>query len=183
MDPRIEQATQVATAHSRHRYNPRGAASPDVIAISAQDVSGVLAMLLTDAFGLHLKAKSIQGSLSGRKFDEYCLALDRHSAETLLTTNLLAERIQKLGGTMHRWPRIMGRMQGCLNTDPLGLTQSDALEDLIVETKELAIRMQEAQWLCERYGDCITALILKQCAVEAEQRAGIQFQSNNVCEG
>ena len=56
-------------------------------------------MLLADAFALYLKTKNFHWHISGRHFRDYHLMLDEQSDPIFATTDQLAERVRKLGGT------------------------------------------------------------------------------------
>ena len=59
-------------------------------------------MLLADAFALYLKTKNFHWHVSGRHFHDYHLMLDEQSDAIFATTDQLAERVRKLGGTTLR---------------------------------------------------------------------------------
>lgn len=56
-------------------------------------------MLLADAFALYLKTKNFHWHISGRHFRDYHLLLDEQSDQIFATTDQLAERVRKIGGT------------------------------------------------------------------------------------
>jgi starvation-inducible DNA-binding protein len=56
-------------------------------------------VLLADAFALYLKTKNFHWHISGRHFRDYHLLLDEQSDQIFATTDQLAERVRKIGGT------------------------------------------------------------------------------------
>ena len=58
--------------------------------------------LLADAFALYLKTKNFHWHLAARHFRDYHLMLDEQSDAIFATTDQLAERVRKLGGTTLR---------------------------------------------------------------------------------
>ena len=69
--------------------------SPDGV----KKVSEALNVLLADAFALYLKTKNFHWHISGRHFRDYHLLLDEQSDQIFATTDQLAERVRKIGGT------------------------------------------------------------------------------------
>ncbi|MGY4482604.1 hypothetical protein ACVWWR_001795 [Bradyrhizobium sp. LM3.2] len=66
---------------------------------AVKKVSEALNVLLADAFALYLKTKNFHWHISGRHFRDYHLLLDEHSDQIFATTDQLAERVRKIGGT------------------------------------------------------------------------------------
>ena len=67
-----------------------------------EKISAALNTLLADAFALYLKTKNFHWHVSGRHFRDYHLMLDEQSDAIFATTDQLAERVRKLGGTTLR---------------------------------------------------------------------------------
>src|SRR5579875_3822834 len=65
-------------------------------------ISASLNTLLADAFALYLKTKNFHWHVSGRHFHDYHIMLDEQSDAIFATTDQLAERVRKLGGTTIR---------------------------------------------------------------------------------
>src|ERR1700730_18692435 len=57
-----------------------------------------LTALLPDMFALYLKTKNVHWHVSGLQFRDCDLLLDDQAAQILATTDLIAERVRKLGG-------------------------------------------------------------------------------------
>src|SRR4029450_7253939 len=62
-------------------------------------ISAALNTLLADAFALYLTTKNFHWHGSGRHFRDYHLMLDEQSDAIFATTDQLAERVRKIGGT------------------------------------------------------------------------------------
>src|SRR5689334_24014478 len=69
---------------------------------AVKDISAVLAALLADVFALYLKTKNFHWHMSGPHFRDYHLLLDEQAAEIFATTDDIAERARKIGGTTLR---------------------------------------------------------------------------------
>src|SRR6478609_7123776 len=71
----------------------------DLSSQAVNKVSEALNVLLADAFALYLKTKNFHWHISGRHFRDYHLLLDEQSDQLFATTDQLAERVRKIGGT------------------------------------------------------------------------------------
>jgi starvation-inducible DNA-binding protein len=62
------------------------------------DVVSRLNALLADSFALYLKTKNFHWHLSGPHFRDYHLLFDDQASQIFATTDVIAERVRKLGG-------------------------------------------------------------------------------------
>src|SRR6478752_7136033 len=67
-----------------------------------KDITGALNALLADVFALYLKTKNFHWHVSGPQFRDYHLLLDEQADQIFATTDPLAERVRKIGGTTIR---------------------------------------------------------------------------------
>src|SRR5512145_2462338 len=80
-----------------------------------RDITGALNLLLADLFALYLKTKNFHWHVSGPHFRDYHLLFDEHAAQVLAITDVVAERVRKVGGaTLHSIGHI-GRLQRLLD--------------------------------------------------------------------
>src|ERR1700753_2194059 len=84
---------------------------------ATRDVSGALNILLADAFALYIKTKNFHWHMSGPPFPDYHLLLDEHADQLFATTDGIAERVRKIGGTTLRSIGQISRMQRVLDND------------------------------------------------------------------
>jgi len=66
------------------------------------EISGALNILLADMFALYLKTKNFHWHVSGPHFRDYHLLLDEQGEQIFATTDDIAERVRKIGGTTLR---------------------------------------------------------------------------------
>src|SRR3974377_1462053 len=66
---------------------------------AVRDLAGALNILLADMFGLYLKTKNFHWHVSGPHFRYYHLLLDEQGEQIFATTDAIAERVRKIGGT------------------------------------------------------------------------------------
>src|SRR6202022_1977562 len=71
----------------------------DLKSNAVRDISGALTTLLADMFALYLKTKNVHWHMSGPHFRDYHLLLDEQAAQVFATTDVIAERVRKIGET------------------------------------------------------------------------------------
>ena len=96
--------------------------TPDAV----RDIAGALNALLADMFALYLKTKNFHWHVSGAHFRDYHLLLDEQGDQIFATTDAIAERVRKLGGTTLRSVGHIGRLQRILDNDADYVTPLDA---------------------------------------------------------
>ncbi len=72
--------------------------TPNVI----DGVPAALTVLLADFFALYVKTKNFHWHVSGPHFRDYHLLLDEQATQIYNTTDAIAERARKIGGTTIR---------------------------------------------------------------------------------
>jgi len=140
-------------------------------------VSAGLNLLLADMFALYLKTKNFHWHMSGPHFRDYHLMLDEQGEQIFATTDALAERVRKIGGTTLRSISHIARLQRVLDNDADYVTPFDMLAELRDDNKQLAAHMRETHGLCDEHGDVASASILEIFIDEAERRAWFLFEA------
>src|SRR6266478_3838640 len=84
---------------------------------ATRDISGALNLLLADLFALYLKTKNFHWHVSGSHFRDYHLLLDEQADQIFATTDDIAERVRKIGGTTLRSIGHITRSQRILDND------------------------------------------------------------------
>ena len=125
-----------------------------------------------------MKTKNFHWHVSGPHFRDYHLLLDEQADQIFATTDPLAERVRKLGGTTLRSIGHIARLQRVRTTTPSTSTPQDMLAELRDDNKELAARMREAHEVCDEHGDVATASLLETWIDEAERRAWFLFEAS-----
>lgn len=149
----------------------------DLPSNASRDVSGGLNLLLADMFALYLKTKNFHWHMSGPHFRDYHLLLDEQAEQIFATTDALAERVRKIGGTTLRSIGHVARLQRVLDNDADYVTPLDMLAELRDDNKGLCIHMRETHGLCEEHGDVASASLLENWIDEAEQRVWFLFEA------
>jgi len=100
-------------------------------------------------FGLYLKTKNFHWHVSGSHFRDYHLLLDEQGEQIFATTDAIAERVRKIGGTTLRSIGHTGRLQRIEDNDADFVTPMDMLAELHDDNKQLLASMRETHDLCE----------------------------------
>ena len=134
--------------------------------------------MLADFFALYLKTKNLHWHVSGPHFRDYRLLLDEQADQLYATTDPIAERVRKLGGTTLRSIGHIGRLQRVSDNDAEYVTPLDMLAELREDYARLADRMREMHGVCDEHGDVATASLLEVWIDEAERRAWFLFEAS-----
>jgi starvation-inducible DNA-binding protein len=154
----------------------------DLKADAVRDISGALNILLADMFGLYLKTKNFHWHMSGPHFRDYHLLLDEQGDQIFASTDAIAERVRKIGGTTLRSIGHISRLQRILDNDADFVTPMDMLAELRDDNKQLTMKMRETHDLCDEYGDVATAGLLENWVDEAERRTWFLFETARTAE-
>jgi starvation-inducible DNA-binding protein len=147
--------------------------TPDAV----KDISGALNILLADMFALYLKTKNFHWHVSGPHFRDYHLLLDEQGEQIFATTDAIAERVRKIGGTTLRSIGHIARLKRILDNDADYVTPKDMLAELRDDNKELTARMRETHDLCDEHGDVASTSLLENWIDEAERRTWFLFET------
>lgn len=145
---------------------------------AVRDIASALTALLADMFVLYLKTKNFHWHVSGPHFRDYHLLLDEQAAQIFATSDAIAERVRKIGGTTLRSVGHIARLQRVLDNDSDYVTAPDMLAELRSDNAELADRLRGAHGLCEEHGDIASASLLETWVDEAEGRVWFLFETS-----
>jgi starvation-inducible DNA-binding protein len=149
----------------------------DLTADAVRDISGALNILLADMFALYLKTKNFHWHVSGPHFRDYHLLLDEQGEQIFATTDAIAERVRKIGGTTLRSIGHINRLKRVLDNDADYVTPKDMLAELRDDNKDLTARMRETHDLCDEHGDVASTSLLENWIDEAERRTWFLFET------
>jgi starvation-inducible DNA-binding protein len=144
---------------------------------ATKDLSAALNLLLADVFALYMKTKNFHWHVSGPHFRDYHLLLDEQADQLYATTDPIAERVRKLGGTTLRSIGQIGRWQRVKDNDADYVTPGDMLAELRDDNQALVARMREAHVVCEEHGDVATAGLIEVWIDEAERRVWFLYET------
>ena len=108
---------------------PRALDTPtDLSANAIGDISGALNAILADSFALYLKTKNFHWHMSGPHFRDYHLMFDEQADAIFATTDELAERVRKIGGTTVRSIGHIAKLQTIEDNDADFVDPADMLK-------------------------------------------------------
>jgi len=145
---------------------------------AVEKISTALNTLLADAFALYVKTKNFHWHVSGRHFRDYHLLLDQQSDDIFATTDQLAERVRKLGGTTLRSIGQIGKMQSIKDNNESYVPPREMLRELMEDNKHVAAAMRKAHKLCDDHEDSGTAGLLETFIDETERRTWFLFEAS-----
>jgi len=145
---------------------------------AVRDIAGALNICLANMFGLYLKTKNFHWHVSGPHFRDYHLLLDEQAQQIFATTDDIAERVRKIGGTTIRSIGHIGRLQRIKDNDADFVTSMDMLAELRDDNRQLVANMREIHDLCAEHGDVASASLLESWIDEGERRTWFLFEAS-----
>lgn len=155
----------------------------DIGSNAARDISGALTTLLADMFALYVKTKNFHWHVSGPHFYGLHLMFDEQATQIFATTDDIAERVRKIGGTTLRSTGHIARLQRVEDNDADYVTPRDMLAELREDNTQLVAHMRQTHNLCDEHEDVATASLLENWIDEAERRIWFLFESGRGAEG
>jgi len=150
----------------------------DLPQAAVDKISASLNTLLADAFALYLKTKNFHWHVSGRHFRDYHLLLDEQGEAIFATTDQLAERVRKLGGTTLRSIGQIAKLQTIQDNNEAYVPPRDMLRELLEDNKHMAAAMRKAHKLADDNEDTGTAQLLELFIDETEKRTWFLFEAS-----
>jgi starvation-inducible DNA-binding protein len=156
---------------------PRLQTPTDLGANATKNIAGAINALLADTFALYLKTKNFHWHMSGPHFRDYHLLLDEQSDQIFAMTDVLAERVRKLGGRTIRSIGEVSRQQRIADNDADYVTPDDMLAELRDDNQRFVSAMREAHDVCEEHGDVATTSLLEVYIDETERRVWFLYEA------
>jgi starvation-inducible DNA-binding protein len=133
--------------------------------------------ILADVFALYLKTKNFHWHMSGPHFRDYHLLLDEQADQIFAMTDVLAERVRKVGGLTIRSIGQIGRLQRISDNDAEYVTSLDMLAELREDNKTLLGALRSAHDVCEEHHDVATTSLIEVWIDETERRVWFLFEA------
>jgi starvation-inducible DNA-binding protein len=103
--------------------------------------------------------------------------LDEQAEQILESTDDIAERVRKIGGTTLRSIGHIARLQRVADNNAEFVSPQDMLAELREDNKDLTQRLREVHDLCDEHGDVATASLIENWIDEAEKRTWFLFEA------
>ena len=162
---------------SADKTKPRLATPTDLGGNATKDISGALNALLADTFALYLKTKNFHWHVSGPNFRDYHLMFDEHADQLFASTDVIAERVRKIGGTTLRSIGDIARHQRIADNDAGYVDAQDMLAELREYNQSCIKAMRQVHGICDEHGDIATASLLENFIDEAEKRVWFLYEA------
>ena len=167
MNAREAQRRKVEAAEVPAGFEPRAVAR----------ISAALTATLADLFALYVKTKNFHWHVSGPHFRDYHLLLDEQSEQIFATTDAIAERVRKIGGTTLHSIGHIARLQRVADNDNEFVAAEDMLTELCEDNRQLAANLRSAHSLCDEYDDVASASLIENWIDEAEHRTWFLYEA------
>ena len=140
-------------------------------------ISQALNHLLADTYALYVKTKNFHWHVSGPHFRSYHLLFDEQAKELFDTTDELAERVRKLGGTTIRSISQIQRLQRIKDNNQDYVSPGDMLRELMNDNKKVAEAMRKAHEVADDHDDSATASMIEIWLDQTEKRTWFLFEA------
>jgi starvation-inducible DNA-binding protein len=170
--------TQAKSSLSQRKVNPDLDTPTDLPQEGVDKISAAMNTLLADTFALYLKTKNFHWHVSGRHFRDYHLLLDEQSEQIFGTTDDIAERVRKIGGTTLRSIGQVAKLQTLKDNDESFVPPGEMLRELMNDNKALVATMKKAHDAADKYEDVATTSVLENFIDEAERRTWFLFEAS-----
>ena len=157
--------------------SPRLKTPTDLKSNATNEIAGALNAILADTFALYLKTKNFHWHVSGPHFRDYHLLFDEQADQLFAGTDVIAERVRKLGGNTLRSIGDVSRHQSIKDNDANYVSPDDMLAELREDNEHVVKAMREAHDLCDEHEDVATASLLEVFIDEAEKRVWFLFET------
>ncbi|MRG55935.1 DNA starvation/stationary phase protection protein [Phyllobacterium sp. SYP-B3895] len=147
---------------------------------ATRDISAAVNALLADTFALYMKTKNFHWHMSGPHFRDYHLMLDEQGEQIFAMTDVLAERVRKIGGTTLKSIGQISSKQRLLDNDANFVTPEDMIAELRDDTKSFISYLRQVHELCSEYNDSATTSIIENYIDESERRHWFLFEASRV---
>ncbi len=173
---------KVRALHPNRKVAPSLDTPTDLSETAVRALSVKLNEILADAFALYLKTKNFHWHVSGPHFRDYHLLLDEQSEQIFATTDEIAERVRKIGGTTLRSIGHIAKLQTIDDNNDNFVPAHDMLRELMNDNKKIAASMRECHELAEKHEDAATSGLLENFIDGTERRTWFLFEASRNAE-
>jgi starvation-inducible DNA-binding protein len=159
--------------------NDRPLATPtDLDPAASTEIAEALNPLLADVFALYLKTKNFHWHVSGPHFRDYHLMLDEQGEQLFDMTDMIAERVRKIGGTTLRSIGDIARRQRVRDNDEPFVAPLDMLAELCADNKMLVAELRKAHDVTDKHRDIASSSLIENWIDESERRTWFLYEAS-----
>jgi starvation-inducible DNA-binding protein len=170
--------SKVRALDTRRKSNEALDTPTDLSGEGVRAISEAVNAVLADSFALYLKTKNFHWHISGPHFRDYHLLLDEQGEQIFATTDELAERVRKIGGTTLRSIGHIAKLQSIADNDAEFVPPLDMLRELMNDNKAVVKAMREAHEVADKHDDVGTTSLLETFIDDAEKRVWFLFEAS-----
>jgi starvation-inducible DNA-binding protein len=148
----------------------------DLTPQESQAITEALNPLIADFFALYVKTKNFHWHLAGSHFRDYHLLFDEHADQIFDATDLLAERVRRVGGTTIRSISHIQQLQTISDDNDDFVPAGEMVERLMQDNAHLVKTQRAAHAVCEKSQDVATTSLLETLIDESERRKWFLFE-------
>jgi len=141
-----------------------------------QAITEAINPLIADAFALYTKTKNYHWHVSGSHFREYHKLFDQQAETILKSTDTLAERVRRIGGTTIRSISHINQLQTIQDDNNDYVPAGEMTRQLMEDNKRMAQMQRAAHEVCVRNHDVATGSVLETVINETERRTWYLFE-------
>ncbi len=171
-------AVKAISSNAKSLRNAPLATPTDLSKDATKNISAVMNSVLADIFALYLKTKNFHWHLSGPHFRDYHLMFDEQGSQLFAMTDVIAERVRKVGGRTLKSIGQIAAMQTVMDNDADYVEPLDMLAELCEDNKNLNAKLRRAHEVCDEFNDVATASLLENWIDETERRTWFLFEAN-----
>jgi starvation-inducible DNA-binding protein len=145
---------------------------------ATRDISKAMNGILADVFALYLKTKNFHWHVSGPHFRDYHLLFDEQATEIFAMTDMIAERVRKIGGTTIRSIEHIAKLKSTKDNNEDFVEPINMLIELREDNKSLVAALRAAHDVSDKYHDIATSSLIENWIDETEQRAWFLFETS-----
>src|SRR5215469_10350425 len=139
-------------------------------------VTECLNPLVADLFALYVKTKNFHWHLSGSHFRDYHLLFDEQADQIFAATDVLAERVRRVGGTTIRSISHIGQLQTIEDDNDDFVPAGQMIKRLMDDNGHIAQMIRAAIEVCDKNRDSATSNALQEILDETERRKWFLFE-------
>jgi starvation-inducible DNA-binding protein len=174
--------SKVRALEPRHKAAEALDTPTDLSTDAVQEISAAINAVLADSFALYLKTKNFHWHISGPHFRDYHLMLDEQGEQIFATTDPLAERVRKIGGTTLRSIGQIAELQRIKDNNEDFVAPLDMLRELMNDNKTVAEAMRDAHEIADEHEDVATASLLENFIDDTEKRTWFLFEASRTAD-
>jgi starvation-inducible DNA-binding protein len=174
----VTTVSKIRALDTRRKPAPPLDTPTDLSTDAVSEISAKLNEILATTFALYLKTKNFHWHVSGPHFRDYHLLFDEHGEQIFDSTDDIAERVRKIGGTTLRSIGQVSKMQVIEDNNESYVTPGDMLRELMADNRTMVVAMRECHKICDDHEDVATASLLENFIDQAERRQWFLFEAS-----